>query len=174
MAGPHSSNPGGLRAKGNRPIDPGRMLETAEKLVPDGPGRPQQVALRRAVSAAYYAPFHCLACANADMLVGGVGANRSDKAWLQVYRALNHGQTRKCCEQINALGFPGGIIRFAKIFVELQEIRHDADYHPFVRFAKVEVLNNIAKARDAVQAFEAESDKDRRAFAVYVLFPLRK
>ena len=44
--------------------------------------------MRRAVSTTYYALFHCMAAAGADLLVGGPGANRSRPAWRQAYRAL--------------------------------------------------------------------------------------
>ena len=66
-------------------------------------GRPLETNLRRAVSTAYYALFHCLAECCADMIVGGPGSNRNRTAWLRVYRALQHGTARNRCLERNAV-----------------------------------------------------------------------
>ena len=80
-----------------RPAD---FIATARDLVDSNPrGRPRETNLRRAVSTTYYALFHCLAAAGADLLVGGAGADRSRPAWRQAYRALQHGPARKRCER---------------------------------------------------------------------------
>ena len=55
--------------------------------------KPRQADLKRAISTAYYALFHAMAKDAADMLVG-VGADRPDKAWTQLYRALQHGDAK--------------------------------------------------------------------------------
>ena len=60
-------------------------------------GRPRQAELRRAVSAAYYALFHALARCCADTLVGATPASRSQTAWTQTYRALEHGYAKNQC-----------------------------------------------------------------------------
>ena len=72
------------------------FIETARHLTTSSSGRPRQSDLRRAVSTAYYALFHCLAICCANMLVGGPGASRSEAAWRQAYRALNHGAKKRC------------------------------------------------------------------------------
>lgn len=100
------------------------LLSTAEELV-TGAGknrRPRQSNLRRAASTAYYAMFHCLANCCATTLVGGPNADRSEPAWRQVYRALEHGVARNNCTNKNFLSkFPQDIEDFAHLFVSLQE-----------------------------------------------------
>ena len=136
-------------------------------------GRPRQSDLRRIVSTAYYALFHCLALCCADMLVGGPSADRSRPAWNQAYRALQHGFARQRCEHRNVSVFPGEIQYFARVFVEMQQDRHCADYDPDVSFIKADVMQLIDLAEDAIHRFQRASARDRRAFAVYVLLPAR-
>ena len=72
------------------------LIETARGLTELSPRRPSQANLRRALSTAYYAVFHCLAATVADALMG---KGRSD-AWHQTYRALEHGSARRACDNI--------------------------------------------------------------------------
>ena len=61
-------------------MNPADFIATAKDLVQANTrGRPRETNLRRAVSTAYYALFHGLAECCADMLVGGSGANRSQR-----------------------------------------------------------------------------------------------
>lgn len=136
-------------------------------------GRPRQSDLRRAVSTAYYALFHCLALCCADLLVGGPGSNRSRPAWNQTYRALQHGFVRQRCEHRNVANFPSEIRYFAQIFVGMQQHRHRADYDPDVSLVKADVVQLIDYAEDAIRRFQQAPARDRRAFAVYVLLPAR-
>ena len=109
------------------------LLATADDLIA-GRGRnrkPRQANLRRAVSTAYYAMFHCLAQCCADTLVGSAGSNRSKHAWRQVYRAVEHKGTSKKCKRGEIHEFPKEVEDFANVFVSLQEKRHSADYDPF-------------------------------------------
>lgn len=46
------------------------LIEAARLLAEPGPGRPTQARLRRAVSTACYAMFHCLAATVADLFIG--------------------------------------------------------------------------------------------------------
>ncbi len=137
------------------------------------PGRPRQSDLRRAVSTAYYALFHCLALRCADLLVGGPGANRSQSAWNQTYRALQHGFARQRCQHPNISDFPATIRYFADVFVDTQRQRHLADYDPDWTFAKAKVIQLIDLAEDAILGFLQVPARDRRAFTVYVLLPTR-
>ncbi len=122
----------------------------------------------------YYALFHCLAACCADMLVGGAGARRSQPAWRQVYRALQHGPARKRCERQNMISrFPGEIQDLANLFVRMQKERHRADYDPDAVFYKTYVRVRIAQASILIKRFNRVPAKDRRAFAVYVLLDIR-
>ena len=131
-----------------------------------GRGRPRQAELRRAVSLAYYAMFHALAKQSADMLVGATRGNRSQRAWLQAYRSLEHGLAAAQCKRPIIRRFPGEIRRFGEVFLKNQRMRHDADYNPDVSYVRSDVLQIIdsAERADAV---------DKRAFAVYVMFRSR-
>lgn len=137
-------------------------------------GKPRQANLRRALSSAYYALFHCLARDGANLVMGGTGASRSGPAWRQVYRALEHGQARKACQRSNIVNrFPNPISDFADVFVSLQEKRHEADYDPDGRFYKSAVIQEIDNAELAIQRYNASAIKDRRAFVALVLFKSR-
>ena len=72
------------------------------------------------------------------MLVGGPGASRSQPAWRQAYRALQHGTARQRCEhQGIIIKFPDEIQDFAERFADMQKKRHEADYDPDATFFKM-------------------------------------
>ncbi len=148
------------------------LIATALRLAKGGVGRPRRSDLERAVSSAYYALFHAVAEDAASLLVGS-GPNRPDKAWAQVYRALDHGAARNACSNVRRLGFPAEIEFAADAFVRLQEARHGADYDPDYRVGRSEALDWIALAADAIRSLRQASRKDRIAFAVLLLFKRR-
>lgn len=156
-------------------INSADLIAAALDLVEAGSrGRPRQANLRRAVSTAYYAMFHCLAACCADMLVGGVGAERSEPAWRQAYRALEHGAARQRCNRTAIIQkFPVEIREFADRFAGMQQRRHRADYDPEADYDKGDVLQDITDVAEAIAKFQRVPVKDRRAFAVYLLLPLR-
>ena len=59
-------------------MTPEDLIAQAGRLANASPKRPRDVDLRRAVSSAYYALFHEMARTGADLLVGTVGAHRSE------------------------------------------------------------------------------------------------
>ena len=151
------------------------FIRTARELAEGvGRGRPRESNLRRAVSTAYYALFHCLAECCANMLAGSVPVNRSRPAWRQTYRALQHSRARtRCRRQDIMLLFPYEIQTFAKLFVDIQAKRHSADYDPDAHFFKSDVVQYIDTAEEAIHHFNSVSRQDRRAFAIYVLLDIR-
>lgn len=150
------------------------LISTARELagVPGGLP-PSQASLRRAVSTAYYALFHCMAENCADMLVGEPGSGRSRPAWRQAYRALQHGTAKRRCRQDLIKRFPVEIQGFAKQFAEMQEKRETADYDPDRNFEQSDVITDIDSSADAISQFRQAPERDRRAFAVHVLLILR-
>ena len=149
-----------------KPLD---LLASAQLLVAASKGRPSQVNLQRAASAAYYAMFHCLARSAADLFVGGTGADRSKHAWKQFYRALDHGAAKTACRDGAVMAkFPKAIEDFANTFVTMQTKRISADYDPSAWFTKLEVAQDIATVRQAISDFLAEPKKDRQAFCAFV------
>ena len=101
------------------------LIETAEHLV--SLESPSAATLRRAVSSCYYAVFHALAKSVADSLIGEDPDKRPKKAWIEVYRGLNHGTCRNACANAKSVGFPDEMHSFAEAFVQLQAARHQAD-----------------------------------------------
>ena len=151
-------------------MTPRDLMATARSLAEIDPRRPSQASLRRAVSTAYYALFHCLAGTAADLFIG---RNRSE-AWHQVYRALEHGRARTACEHKRAMAaFPLEIQDFADTFAALQKARHQADYALEGRYDKPDVLAAIDRAENAIVQLGQAGIQPRRGFAAHVLFKRR-
>ena len=158
-----------------------QLLELAEMLAGaprhgETRGRPRQTHLRKAISAAYYAMFHAVANSNADSLIGATTATRRSEAWTATHRALNHGTAKQ--QMMNGRRietFHNGIQDFSDTFVVLQLQRHDADYNPNPDSSPTRLLTlqNIQRARDAINAFFAAPLPERRRFATHLLFPRR-
>lgn len=108
------------------------------------------------------------------MLIGSAGANRSEKAWLQVYRALHHGKAKDRCDKAIKHDFPEPIVELAAAFKQLQIKRHDADYDPSTKLTKAQVATDLEYARQVITDYKAEQIKHRRAFAAFVLLEKRK
>lgn len=63
--------------------------------------------------------------------------------------------------------------RFARLFADLQDERHEADYDPIWGCFKSDIEDRIRDAQAAIRDFEAVGVKARRAFAAHVLFKRR-
>jgi hypothetical protein len=154
-------------------LKPRDLIAAGDILLGANQHRPSQAALRRAVSTYYYAIFHFLARECADLLIGGESAHRSDQAWRQVYRSLEHGHAHtRCKDRAMTRLFPKEIEDFASAFVTMQDRRHDADYDPMARFSKSEVQDGRLLVEGAIGNFRTVAVQHRRAFCAYVL--LRK
>ena len=157
-------------ARETRPMNARDLIETAHGLTELSRRRPTQANLRRALSTAYYAVFHCLAATVADALMG---KGRGD-AWHQTYRALEHGSARRACRNMQAMReFPPEIQDFAETFNDLQKVRHRADYALDGRYNKADVLEEIEVAEMAIAGLEGAALQHRRRFAAHVLFKRR-
>lgn len=135
-----------------------------------GRGRPLETDLRRATSTVYYALFHRLAKCCADSVVGRKAAETNRAEWRRVYRALDHVAARRACTDPAIATFPENVRGIAQLFVESQNRRHDADHDPHGDWFKSEVIDRIATARQAIRDFEDADLRDKRAFAVHLLF----
>ena len=143
------------------------LLEIARRLTA---GNPTQTDLRRATSSIYYSLFHAMCQSNADTLAGEDPQQRDQLAWRQAYRALEHGYAKQRCHRASGNGrFSPSIQRLAGSFVDIQTLRHRADYDPHTSFAQREVLAAIDEADDHISGFRDAPDQERRAFAVYIL-----
>jgi hypothetical protein len=85
---------------------------------------------------------------------------------------LDHSFAKSACREAANLTFPPEIVACAKEFIELQEVRHKADYDPAARFTRAEALDWVSRAETAVAGMWTAPRRDRKAFAVQVL--LRK
>lgn len=129
----------------------------------------------RAVSTIYYSVFHA-ACQNtADCIVGNSEKARNDPAWLQSYRAVEHGYLKNQCLNIAKMDrFSENIQNFGQTVPILQGSRHKADYDPTcdINLNDAQHLANTAKI--AIEdLFHAHVD-ERRSFAVWISMPHRK
>ena len=149
-----------------RPAD---YFGTIEELMRARDGRPAQADLRKAVSAAYYAVFYALCRNSADCFIGASESERSERAWRQAFRALDHGFAKRQCRNRQVIaGFPPEIRRFASSFIWLQERRHAADYDPDVMFDLDNAQECLNRATQAVAALAEATSKDRRDFGAWV------
>lgn len=142
-------------------------LLTAKKLLRDNPSEED---LRRAISTIYYALFHHI-CQHFSEIVLHPSGGRFERAQLQAYRYLDHFPAKKKCQAVRgnmALKFPAAMINFADAFVDLQQLRNEADYNPAQCPSEASILNLIGTAEEAIVAFDAEPVECRRAFAVFV------
>lgn len=145
------------------------LLSTCRRLVKPHAKRPSQANLRRAISTAYYAVFHALAKMCADRLVGSTKSTRPNKAWVEVYRGLVHGECVSACENARNINFPQEIKDFSDAFVQLQRAREVCDYDPMVRPTKKQALMYVSLAEQTIAALNSASNKDQCAFATWVL-----
>ena len=147
-------------------VDPQDLLALARQLASPGPPAPNDVALRRAVSSAYYAVFHALLGAAAHRFMGP--GQESTPGFSLIYRAFDHNHIRRTCEDLQATTLRGklqdvlGTTRvsqamrdFARAFPPLQNARHRADYDPSVRFVPSDVAVIITEAEAAIDDFHA-------------------
>ncbi len=163
-------------------MTPSDLLRIASHLAGGGVGgdrgRPRQADLRRAVSCTYYALFHALARCGADLLVGSGASIRKSQAWRQTYRALDHGRAKRHCAEGRykrvRQQFPQAIQVFADHFAKMQNQRHQADYDPLATFSRSEVQFWIRETKQVLAGFRKTGRRDQRAFAVFVLFNLRR
>ncbi|MCY4186764.1 MAG: hypothetical protein OXC82_03215 [Rhodobacteraceae bacterium] len=150
-------------------MQPDDLIETARALARLDLSKPRLANLKRAMSTAYYAMFHTLCWNCANSFVDTVGAGRSQQAWNQAYRAVDHSIAKNKCENYQVIqSFPKTIQRFANHFVTLQKLRLQADYNPANTFYCHEVLNTIDFAERMIVNLQDSDSKDRKAFAVWI------
>ena len=128
-------------------IDPEGLLRHAEQLADTGRGRPTEVALRRGISAAYYAFFHDLTWHAASHLVGSCELEIQN----EIRRSWSHSEISQLAEQ---------------------ERRHAADYDHGERFAKSHLVQACRNARIARRRLREASSAAREA--LFTLLTVRR
>jgi hypothetical protein len=163
-------------------IDPDHLLDQAAKLIRlDGEGAARQVALRRAVSNAYYSVFHLIAAALADQFVGSTKRNVAQYGL--VYRLVSHGDLAKLCEDLSKKtpprrftsylptgGFGTNLVAVFAAVKDLQEKRYSADYNPTMKFHTSYAVLAISTAQSALARFRAAPDVEKAAFLSLLAF----
>ncbi len=161
------------------------LFEQAEQSAAPRPsGRPRQVALRRAISAAYYGLFHFCLTEAADEFVGVT--QRATNRYALVYRSIDHKALKDLCVEAKKQtpparyahyfptgGFDANVRAFSTAAIELQEKRHLADYSPQPRFRTSDAKLAISTARSAVRRFQAAGAEHRKAFLTLLICPPR-
>ena len=152
-------------------MNPHDLMAVARALAESDRALPLQARLRRAVSTAYYALFHCLAASAADLFIG----TERNPAWHRTYRALEHGRARNECRQVRTMPeFPVEVRDFAEAFVTLQGARQEADYAlDTPAYQQSDVVGYIVSAEIAIRQFEQAAVDARRSFVAHVLFRQR-
>jgi uncharacterized protein (UPF0332 family) len=130
------------------------LLAQARHLATREPKRPKQASLRRALSAAYYALFHLLSADAAALFAPKPLRSK-------VKRVLQHGAMKNVCEQIAHGRLSGPLSRsltdpveadlraVATTFVEMQQLRHQADYDMDYLPIRTDVLQKILMTEQA-------------------------
>ena len=140
-------------------MEPNDLIAVARTLAAGGnasnPGGTTDTELRRAVSCAYYAIFHTLCCAYADVMTGPNPVNQLGRQlWNMAYRTLDHGPIRNKCNDSGSMSlFSPNLRRLAITLVNLQQRRHEADYDPGGTFDQTQVTQIIDDAEDALAGF---------------------
>jgi hypothetical protein len=139
------------------------LLAQAGELIHKNQPNVTQADLRRAVSTAYYALFH--------LLISETALNwKRDSSRDAFGRMFEHAVMRRASQRLlDSRLFPftgvdpalGQNLRLvAQAFVQLQDIRHLADYHNGVRWTYVEALREVSTARQAFQIWASIRDED--------------
>jgi uncharacterized protein (UPF0332 family) len=155
------------------------LLKQAKDLASQDPNRPKDASIRRAISTAYYALFHFLLDEATEILVGATQADRALRHLLS--RCFVHGRMDNACTKIVGLitqpkssspvyaPFAGliqnhanDLLVVARIFKNLYEHRHRADYDLGQRYTRAQALKSIADVGDAMRAWERIKNADRR------------
>lgn len=131
------------------------LLTLAGRLADPAPTEPQQACFRRAISTAYYALFHVLVQEAVQ------GWNGSSTARFGLERKFEHKIMKDVSNAIVRSSWrgwsnpspvvPPELRIVAKIFVNLQDARQQADYDNAKTWASIDVQITVAEAREAFE-----------------------
>jgi uncharacterized protein (UPF0332 family) len=166
------------------------LIALATKIVELDPKRPRQANLLRAVSTAYYAVFHYLIDEACCVQIGTQNSQKEHRYALA--RAFAHTSMKDACKSFNGGTLKEAIIKgmprdenghypipveirdIAGTFVELQEMRHQADYDLSEQFRKADVLKLIEQAKSHIEKFQALAVSDTRKFFLACLWAYKE
>ena len=157
------------------------LLAQAKALARADKGRPKQVNLRRAISAAYYGFFHYLVDEACRALLGARNEHSGYRDALA--RAFDHATMRKACASFAGGTLPKSVLKtipslsvvpadlrlIAAEFVDSQEKRHWADYARGEKFKRSDADTIIGQVESAILRFDALPDRQVRKFFLVCL-----
>jgi|ERR1700728_152641 hypothetical protein len=170
------------------------LLEVAERLLVRSEGergRLSRARVRRSISTAYYALFHFLLREIGRSVVGKEGKSLRRRRILA--RTISHKGVRTALDKVRGntvdktvadfLGAPGSasgtvatphfVAELAKVFIDAQDKRHEADYNlnEWLAEADAKLLSNRVRASMAAwQAANAKHDRDfKHALSILIL-----
>lgn len=175
-------------------INPDSLLRHADQLAPSGRGRPRDVDLRRGISASYYAVFHDLTQLLTSHLIGSCHQEVQN----EIRRSWSHGEISQLAERVverakvlesaptapvprdlenlgpllDVVAADTALVESLRLFNDLQEQRHFADYDHQISFAKWNLVQACRKARMARQRLRAASPAARESF--FTLLAVRR
>ncbi len=123
-------------------MNPEGLLEVAEALVRQGPGRPSEERVRRSISTSYYALFTALTAEYARPYLPSVQP--------AARRLVEHGKTRSVCIGLEASS-SDNLREFATLFLHLWLRRQRADYDHTYDPKNRDAENAIEQARAGIE-----------------------
>lgn len=146
------------------------LLDVATRLL-DGPEEDLTTSqLRRAASSLYYALFHTLSLHFANTLIGNDPTGGLARAWVEVYRAMEHKNCAHSCRELATRNFPKKIKLLAADMLQLYEARLSADYDPTYIIDIVTLNSLYGLTIKNIEMLGAADDRDIRALASWMLF----
>lgn len=143
------------------------LLEVAATLS-ESAGRQnlRKAALRRGVSASYYAVFHALCFVCASELVGWSRGEELEP----IYRSVEHGGARKRLSGKDAARVGADVLAIGANFATLQDRRHLADYAPpALPVSRNWASESLTLATRAITAIEQLEPAQRRRLAILLI-----
>lgn len=124
---------------------PKDLLQHAADLISESTGRPQQVALRRSISASYYAAWHTICQA--------VASKFAPELHLQITRTPEHGRLKTTAHKLRKNKNPWlkqncnpHIAEMCDDIIYLMQRRHQADYDMSITLFKSDALESHRRA----------------------------
>lgn len=121
------------------------------------------------MSSLYYALFHTLAAKFANTLIGHAPHGGLERAWVEVYRSLDHKGCEIACGMIGARPFPDPIRELAQDMLQLYQARLSADYDPTYTIDIIRLHQHIGTAERHIQTLEGAAERDIKALATFML-----
>jgi uncharacterized protein (UPF0332 family) len=150
---------------------PRDLLAQANSLALQDARKPKQVNLRRAISSAYYALFHRIIVMSCVTLTGNDSKSRK---WVHgpLQRAFSHADIKHVCADLAKPTPPASMSNYLKalpmkdaarlddirkisqLFVEMQVLRHDADYNYEYQFERSQVVQKLSRTEECLEIID--------------------